>query len=128
MADRPRGAVMTAFSFDAKAALQDAKRSRRFPTVPTVPTLPTDRQAEGGKVGTVGTVGTVRVSEREPAPAAPDDPIALDPDGVARTPEAIEAVWSDAVRRAVEFRRTQPAPTCSSNGAITTIRPDRTAP
>lgn len=39
-----------------------------------------------------------------------------DPDGVARTTEAIEAVWSDAVRRAVEFRETQPAPTCARCG------------
>ena len=34
-------------------------------------------------------------------------------DGVARTPETIEAVWSEAIRRAVEIRKTMKPPTCA---------------
>lgn len=56
---------MTAFSFDAKAALQRARKCRGLPTLPT---LPTDRQAEGGKVGKVGTVGRGRASGPEMTP------------------------------------------------------------
>ena len=41
---------------------------------------------------------------------------APDADGVARTPEAIEAVWSEATRRAVEIRKTQKPPTCAHCG------------
>ncbi|WP_146193215.1 hypothetical protein [Salibaculum griseiflavum] len=90
---------MTVFAFDARAALQQARKSRALPTPPT---LPTDRAAEGEKVGTVGKVGTVRASDPE---IPPDERILdldhhasriaalADPDGVARTPEAIAAVW-----------------------------------
>jgi hypothetical protein len=46
---------MSGFSFDAKAALNQARRARR---VPTLPTLPTDASPKSGKVGTVGTVGS----------------------------------------------------------------------
>ena len=41
---------------------------------------------------------------------------APDADGVARTPEAIEAVWSGAIRRAVEIRKTMKPPTCARCG------------
>lgn len=47
---------MSGFSFDAKAALNQARRARE---VPIFPTLPTDAPPKGGKVGTVGTVGNV---------------------------------------------------------------------
>lgn len=47
---------MSGFSFDAKAALNQARRARG---VPTFPTRPTDAPPKGGKVGTVGTVGNV---------------------------------------------------------------------
>lgn len=47
---------MSGFSFDAKAALNQARRARG---VPTFPTLPTDASPKGVKVGTVGTVGRV---------------------------------------------------------------------
>ena len=43
---------------------------------------------------------------------------APDPDGVARTPEAIERVWSEAIRRAVEYRKTQKSPTCAYCGGL----------
>lgn len=46
---------MSGFSFDAKAALNQARRARG---VPTLPTLPTDASSKGEKVGTVGTVGS----------------------------------------------------------------------
>ena len=46
---------MSGFSFDAKAALNQARRARG---VPTFPTLPTDASSKGEKVGTVGTVGS----------------------------------------------------------------------
>lgn len=49
---------MSGFSFDAKAALNQARRARGFPTLPTLPTLPTDASPIGGKVGSVGTVGS----------------------------------------------------------------------
>ena len=41
---------------------------------------------------------------------------AHDADGVARTPEAIEAVWSEATHRAVETRKTMKPPTCARCG------------
>lgn len=59
---------MTAFSFDAKAALHQAQKCRALPTFPTLPTDGCDR---GAKVGTVGTVGTVRVCDLENALTAP---------------------------------------------------------
>lgn len=46
---------MSGFSFDAKAALKQARRARE---VPTFPTLPTDASSNGEKVGSVGTVGS----------------------------------------------------------------------
>ena len=45
-----------------------------------------------------------------------EHPDAPDPDGVARSPEAIERVWSEATRRAVEYRKTQKPPTCAHCG------------
>ena len=45
-----------------------------------------------------------------------NDLAAPDADGVARTPEAIEAVWSEATRRAVEIRNTEKPPTCAHCG------------
>lgn len=45
---------MSRFSFDAKAALKQARRARGAPTFPT---LPTDASLKGGKVGTIGTIG-----------------------------------------------------------------------
>jgi hypothetical protein len=56
---------MTAFTFDAKAALHQARKCRGLPTLPA---LPTDHPAEAGKVGTVGTVGTVRAPDPEISP------------------------------------------------------------
>jgi hypothetical protein len=93
---------MTGFAFDAKAALHQARERRDLPTLST---LPTDHPAGGERVGTVGKVGTARASDPE---STPDDPVRdldfhasriaalADPDGVARTPEAIEAVWDHA--------------------------------
>jgi hypothetical protein len=56
---------MTGFTFDAKAALHQARERRGLPTLPT---LPTDHPTEGEKVGTVGKVGTVCASDPEMTP------------------------------------------------------------
>ena len=56
---------MTAFRFDAEAAL---KRAREGRDPPTLPTLPTREAGETRKVGTVGKVGTVRAPDPELAP------------------------------------------------------------
>ena len=54
------------------------------------------------------------LSEKSVTPNPKSD--APDADGVARTPEAIEAVWSEAIRRAVEIRKTMKSPTCARCG------------
>lgn len=41
---------------------------------------------------------------------------APDADSVARTPEAIAAVWSESIRRAVAYRKTMKPPRCASCG------------
>ncbi|WP_273524571.1 hypothetical protein [Rhodosalinus sediminis] len=92
---------MTAFRFDAEAAL---KRAREGRDLPTLPTLPTREAGETRKVGRVGDVGTGRDL---PHASAPDLRARLDAararvaqlvdgDGIARTDAAIEAVWDEA--------------------------------
>ena len=94
---------MTAFTFDAKAALERAQKRRGLPTLPT---LPTDRHAKTEKVGTVGTVGTVRVSD----PEMTSEELALDLyeeraaireyEGGQDRAEAEAAAWQEAMRAA----------------------------
>ncbi len=76
----------------------------------------------------VPATGTTETQQNKPGPGGPGgpgekpgrcyglEPDAPDPDGVARTPEAIERVWSEAIRRAVEYRKTQKPPTCAQCG------------
>ena len=94
---------MTGFAFDAKAALHQAQKCGRLPTLPS---LPTDHPAGAEKVGTVGKVGTVRASDPEMTP----DELARDVfeeraairqfDGGQDRETAERAAWSEARRAA----------------------------
>ena len=94
---------MSGFSFDAKAALE---RARKSPALPTLPTLPTDGQAEGGKVGAVGTVGTIRaydpeMTKEEIARNIFEERAAIrEFDGGQSRDEAEAAAWQEARRAA----------------------------
>ncbi|WP_143529966.1 hypothetical protein [Salibaculum halophilum] len=93
---------MTGFAFDAKAALERAQNRQ---TRPNLPNRPNRSASEGAGLGGLGRLGAVRASDPE---VTPDDPARdldfhaariaalADPDGVARTPEAIAAVWDHA--------------------------------
>ena len=86
---------MTGFAFDAKAELRHVREGLILPTPPTVPT---DHPNWVAKVGTVGKVGMVRAFDPQLPPLelelyAARVSALSDTDGVARTPEAIEAVW-----------------------------------
>ena len=86
---------MTAFCFDAEAALKRAREGRD---------LPTREAGETRKVGRVGDVGTGRDLPHASAPdlrARLDAARArvarlLDADGIARSDAAITAVWDEA--------------------------------
>ncbi len=95
---------MTGFSFDAKAALEAARKLRDHPNRPIRPN-PCDARGAGlGAFGRLGT-GWVPVFEISPEGLTRDlyeerAAALADPDGVARTPEAIEAVWDAAAAMA----------------------------
>ncbi len=94
---------MTVFQFDAKASLA---RARVGKIRPNRPNRPNQKPDEDHGIGGLGRLGTV-TGENQTLP---------DPDGVARTPAAIEAVWDDALRRAREFRLNNTPPTCAFCG------------
>lgn len=79
--------------------LQAAKQVAGVPTKLTKPTKPA-----------LDEVKSVKSVLSEGSDAFPDT------DGVARTPEAIEAVWDDAERSAREYRRNNTPPTCAFCG------------
>lgn len=57
---------MTGFTFDAKAALE---RARKCQTPPNLPNLPNRSASGGAGLGGLGGLGTVRVSDPEMTPA-----------------------------------------------------------
>ena len=87
--------------FDPTAKLAVLKTERLLRATPATPATQTPEKAP--RVAEVAEVARSRGANAK-----------TDPDGVARTPEAIEAVWSAATRRAVEFRKTQKPPTCAA--------------
>ena len=93
--------------FDPKARKAFSKSERLLPATPA--TTATPKPEKPSRVADVAEVARGR------SPETKSD--APDPDGVARTPEAIERVWSEAIRRAVEYREAQTPPTCAHCGA-----------
>ena len=92
---------MTAFRFDAEAAL---KRAREGRDLPNLPIRPNRGDAEGAGLGGLGGLGPER---NLPHASAPDLHARLDAararvarlvdaDGIARSDAAIEAVWDEA--------------------------------
>ncbi|MDZ7709232.1 MAG: hypothetical protein U5K36_03385 [Roseovarius sp.] len=56
---------MTAFSFNAKAALEQARKS---PALPNLPNLPNRSASGGAGLGGLGGLGAIRASENEMTP------------------------------------------------------------
>ena len=94
---------MTGFSFDAKAALQQARRSSAFPNHPNRPNRSASDEAG---LGGLGGLGTVRASDPEMTPEAlardlyEERAAIREFDGGQDRAEAEAAAWQEAMRAA----------------------------
>ena len=94
---------MTGFSFDAKAALEQARKSSALPNLPNRP----NRSASGGAgLGGLGGLGTVRASDPEMTPEElardlyEERAAIREYDGGQDRAEAEAAAWQEAMRAA----------------------------
>ena len=98
---------MSGFAFDAKAALEQARKS---PARPNLPNLPNRSASGGAGLGGLGGLGTVRSSDPEMTP----EELARDIfeeraairefDGGQDRAEAEAAAWADVTRSNPSFR------------------------